>query len=140
MHELGVGRYVLGRTREADLRLEHEDVSRRQAELIVRDQGAELIDLGSKNGTLVDGQRIDRVQLQDGAQLQFGDLVLELDHPGARVDQILTRSGEPTVSRSNVVVGRPHLIEARPVSRSVLPPLLMALVFAIALVLLLVLG
>lgn len=134
VHELGVGRYVLGRTRQADIVLDHDDVSRLQAELIVHGEGAELLDLGSKNGSMVDGRRAVQHALCHGAKLQFGELVLELDHPGARVDRILASSGEPTASRASRAA-----MQAR-ARKSLAVPLIMALVFASLLVLLLIYG
>jgi two-component system response regulator AtoC len=51
--EVGIGRGDL-----AELRLRDQSVSRRHAELIVRAQSVTLRDLGSHNGTFIDGQRL----------------------------------------------------------------------------------
>ena len=72
---------VVGRGSEADLRINDPGVSRRHAELRVEEDGSVVVeDLGSTNGTLVDGQRIDRSRLQDGATVRVGhtDLVVRI--------------------------------------------------------------
>ncbi|MFH1688419.1 MAG: SpoIIE family protein phosphatase [bacterium] len=54
------GRYVVGRSDDADITIPHRTVSRRHAELVVDDDGrtVSVEDLGSHNGTLVNGRRI----------------------------------------------------------------------------------
>ena len=62
----------LGRGREADLRVDDDEVSRLHAE--VRHEGAEwvLVDLGSRNGTAVQGKACSRRVLRDGDFIQIG--------------------------------------------------------------------
>ncbi|EDM79435.1 FHA domain containing protein [Plesiocystis pacifica SIR-1] len=98
-HALGVGRYVLGRDPDADLRIEHPDVSRRHARLEVFEDGAELVDLDSKNGLRVDGRACTRARLRDGSRVELGELSLTLHHPGERVAALLEREGEVTLRR-----------------------------------------
>jgi pSer/pThr/pTyr-binding forkhead associated (FHA) protein len=49
--------YVLGRDDDADLRLTDEDASRRHTRVVRRGSRLWVIDLGSKNGTRLDGRR-----------------------------------------------------------------------------------
>lgn len=137
IHELDLGTYVIGRTRGVDLVLDHVDVSRHHAELEVTVDGATIRDLGSKNGVCVDGRKVAEAALDDGSRISFGKLELVLDHPGARVDRVLLRGGEPTVRRPRPP-SRPH--EDRPASRSIVPPLIAAVAFGVLLILLLVFG
>jgi pSer/pThr/pTyr-binding forkhead associated (FHA) protein len=61
-----------GRHPDADIFLDDVTVSRRHAEF-VRDAGHVLVrDLGSLNGTYVDGERIDEAVLTEGAEVQVG--------------------------------------------------------------------
>ena len=72
------GTTVVGRGVEADLQVADTGVSRRHAEFrVVREDGAktdrvELHDLGSTNGTRVNGQRVRAVTLTDGDHITFG--------------------------------------------------------------------
>ena len=63
---------VLGRRADADLQLFDDGVSRRHATLTLLEAEARLIDLGSANGTFVDGRRITEAVLRDGARFQLG--------------------------------------------------------------------
>lgn len=69
------GNLRLGRAWEAGARIEDDSVSRLHAE-ICREQGEFFIsDLGSANGTFVDGQRVTRAPLRDGSVVQLGSRV-----------------------------------------------------------------
>ncbi|MDQ1248348.1 MAG: hypothetical protein QG597_2720 [Actinomycetota bacterium] len=63
---------VLGRGNEVDIRLEDPGVSRRHAEITVADGVATITDLGSTNGTLVDGVKITSQPLADGSIIRLG--------------------------------------------------------------------
>ncbi|HZD86406.1 MAG TPA: DUF3662 and FHA domain-containing protein [Gaiellaceae bacterium] len=66
-------RSVLGRSREADVQIEDPNVSRRHAEIVQEGSSYWLVDLGSTNGTEVDGRRIQRLQLADGSRFTVGE-------------------------------------------------------------------
>jgi hypothetical protein len=76
--ELAIGSevVVIGRASNADVRLSDTGVSRRHAE--VRREGDDhvLVDLGSTNGTLVNGRPIERVRLANGDRIELGATVL----------------------------------------------------------------
>lgn len=60
-------RTTLGRASDCDIQVLHEGVSRQHAKVTVDGQGnTYLTDLGSDNGTFVDGHRVSRHQLQPG--------------------------------------------------------------------------
>jgi pSer/pThr/pTyr-binding forkhead associated (FHA) protein len=72
-------RVLVGRSYRCDLRLPHPSVSGEHA-VVWWDEGRWWIrDLGSRNGTLLDGERIDHTQrpLHVGATMQFGTHPLE---------------------------------------------------------------
>jgi hypothetical protein len=66
-------RSVLGRSRDADVRIEDPNVSRRHAEIVQEGSTYWLVDLGSTNGTEVDGRRVQRVRLADGSRFTLGE-------------------------------------------------------------------
>lgn len=67
----------LGRSSESDVQLDDESISRHHAKLVKSDEAVELIDLGSKNGTLLNGQRVTgRVTLRNGDKLQLGSVIV----------------------------------------------------------------
>jgi len=73
-HRFDVDGAALGIGRDAanPIRLQDTEVSRRHAELRRADDGYELVDLGSSNGTYVNGGRIDIHPLKSGDQVQLG--------------------------------------------------------------------
>jgi diguanylate cyclase (GGDEF)-like protein len=63
---------VLGRREDCDVQIRDDGVSRRHATIAVEGSGAVVRDLGSANGTWVDGKRTPEARLEDGVRLQLG--------------------------------------------------------------------
>jgi DNA-binding winged helix-turn-helix (wHTH) protein len=67
------GENLLGREPEAVVRLVSEKASRRHARIAVDERGAVLEDLGSKNGTRVNGTRVrEPIALEPGDRIEIG--------------------------------------------------------------------
>jgi hypothetical protein len=66
-------RSVLGRSRDVDVQIEDPNVSRRHAEIVQEGSVYWLVDLGSTNGTEVEGRRVQRARLADGSQFTIGE-------------------------------------------------------------------
>ena len=70
---LASGNNLLGRSEHAKVRVDQDGVSRKHARIVVHNTGgATLEDLGSTNGTYVDGRAIQCVDLRDGARVRLG--------------------------------------------------------------------
>lgn len=67
---------TIGRGLDNDLVLESTDVSRHHAKLEYQDERYHLVDLGSTNGTRVNGRQVGHALLQDGDEIEFGSLHL----------------------------------------------------------------
>lgn len=84
-------RFVVGRKPDASLCIPIPTVSREHAELTVLDKGMLLRDLGSTNGTFVNGTRINQpCAVHHGDLLQFGQAVFRVIHQS-------TESGPMTI-------------------------------------------
>lgn len=71
-YPLKQGGNVVGRGQDADFRLPDTGVSRRHLEITWDGQSAMLADLGSTNGTTVNGQPVQTWQLADGDVIRIG--------------------------------------------------------------------
>jgi pSer/pThr/pTyr-binding forkhead associated (FHA) protein len=72
-----MGANTVGREPAADVWLDSGSVSRRHARLLVADDGAQLEDLDSKNGTSINGHSVrEAAPLQDGDRLLIGAVPL----------------------------------------------------------------
>jgi pSer/pThr/pTyr-binding forkhead associated (FHA) protein len=63
---------TVGRHPDADIFLDDVTVSRRHSEFLRHGRDFQVKDLGSLNGTYLDGTRIDIAVLEDGSEVQVG--------------------------------------------------------------------
>ena len=82
-HVLQQGSNVLGRGTEADIRLPDTGVSRKHADVQLAGGVVTVEDLGSTNGTLVNGRRVGRQDLADGDVVRIGHSVLVYRQDGS---------------------------------------------------------
>jgi hypothetical protein len=71
-HAVTSPKVVIGRSRDCDVRVGDLNASRRHAELRKDGDGYWIVDLGSMNGTLVNGQQVDKERLEDGDTITLG--------------------------------------------------------------------
>jgi hypothetical protein len=69
--------YCLGRGSATDIFVNDTQASRQHAELVPTDDGFKLVDLGSANGTLVNGEPAIEVMLGHGDEIKIGSHALE---------------------------------------------------------------
>jgi DNA-binding winged helix-turn-helix (wHTH) protein len=87
------GENIVGRDPGADVHIDAVGVSRRHAEIVIRDGQAVVRDLASKNGTFVQGERIGApAVLADHSELRFGTMT------------VLFRTGEASAPTQTVPV------------------------------------
>ncbi|MDX9722990.1 MAG: FHA domain-containing protein [Myxococcota bacterium] len=77
-YQLESGTIVIGRDKDVDLVLVDGEVSRRHAEIQYRTYRIGILDLGSTNGTFVNGERISRCDLKDGDRVLIGTSIIKL--------------------------------------------------------------
>jgi adenylate cyclase len=70
---------VLGRGSMCEAQVSHDTVSRHHAELAAARNHVAVRDLGSANGTFVNGRRITSAELRDGEEIRFGQLAFRLE-------------------------------------------------------------
>ena len=88
--EVGTTTYALarpttriGRGTESDLRIDDPGISRHHAELRRSGGDVTVVDTGSTNGMVVDGERVQQARLRDGARVRLGNTTLVF-HEGGR--------------------------------------------------------
>jgi pSer/pThr/pTyr-binding forkhead associated (FHA) protein len=128
------GEFVIGRGAECHIRPNSSWVSRQHCILTVTDTAVHLRDLGSRNGTLVNGSRVvGERRLLHGDRVQLGPLVLQLCLEESSVDfqfpagQAETGSHRADTSQERSLTGNPpspanRLDEVEPEVFSVEPP------------------
>jgi DNA-binding winged helix-turn-helix (wHTH) protein len=77
---LDEGDNLIGRDPDAEVYIDHPSVSRRHALISIGERGATIEDLRSRNGTFVNGLRIDaRTNLEQGAVVGAGPIVMTFE-------------------------------------------------------------
>jgi pSer/pThr/pTyr-binding forkhead associated (FHA) protein len=96
--------FTVGRSRSADGLLPLGFISRRHCRFRLRGQEVLVEDLGSANGTYVNGVRVTRpTPVRDGDDLQLGPLGLRI---GLREDPVAPRPAPPSLPAPAASVGR----------------------------------
>jgi pSer/pThr/pTyr-binding forkhead associated (FHA) protein len=100
-HDLVEETYTIGRSPENSIRLDDTSVSSRHAEVVLVAENCYLKDLGSTNGTVVNGQPVKEVQLRAGDRIRFGKIeayfeceVVSAAQPLPRLEEAEARPAE----------------------------------------------
>ena len=80
------GALLIGRAEHSDIHLRSRFVSRTHALVIVTDDGHEIRDLGSRNGTFIGSKKIERHVLQPDDVIRVGQFLIEYQTIAGRVD------------------------------------------------------
>jgi S1-C subfamily serine protease len=87
---------VLGRQQGCDLVVRDTRSSRRHLELTPVDGGLHMKDLGSANGTYLDGKKVTDAQLQGGEEIRIGAVVIEVWRERPDASGGATHDADPT--------------------------------------------
>ncbi len=103
---------VVGRSPEANVHIDDPWISNMHA--LIERRGDELwvVDLGSRNGTFVDGQRVLEARVRPGSAVAFGQTRLELRHRTAASARASALEETP-LRRKHVSVTIPHKVSRR---------------------------
>jgi len=87
-HPLNPPGLTIGRGTDADLRINDPGISRLHAEIRVKGTGAvvdlDIVDLGSTNGIIVNGQKVRRAVLEVGSRIEIGSTRMLVHAPAGR--------------------------------------------------------
>lgn len=131
-HDLPEETLTVGRVADNGLQIDHVSVSSHHAEIVFNDGAWELRDLGSTNGTFLNGERVETATLRQGDEVRFG----AVDCAVALEDQALAQEAAAPAS-APIEVGTSSNRPAGFVSTSPIPkvvsekdPIAMALIAA----------
>ncbi|HYI02010.1 FHA domain-containing protein [Hyalangium sp.] len=74
---------VIGRSSELDMVLVEDMVSRKHAKIMISSGNITIEDLGSTNGTFVNGEKVKQARLKEGDRILIGTSILKLIQQGA---------------------------------------------------------
>ena len=79
---------VIGRSSELDMVLVEDMVSRKHAKIMISAGAITIEDLGSTNGTFVNGEKVKQARLKEGDRILIGTSILKLVQQGAGVGEV----------------------------------------------------
>lgn len=109
-HEFVENKLTVGRLGDNDVQLDEGSVTVRHAEIVVDESGATLYDLGSTNGTFLNGEQVtDPVPVKDGDEIYFGNVraVFAESAPQPSGDSVIEEAVSAGVSEVSLPPGRP---------------------------------
>ena len=74
--EISRKKFFIGRNPKCDIPVNDDEVSRKHARVEVSNEGIVIHDLGSTNGTLINGMKVKKHLLQDGDRVQIGSFTI----------------------------------------------------------------
>ncbi len=86
---LGQRDHLIGRSQEVDIPLADDSISRYHAKVIYRNDEFILLDLGSKNGTFLNGTNVHECPLRAGDEIMIGNHALQFLYEAVLTPQSL---------------------------------------------------
>lgn len=104
----------IGRIAENDVSIPDPSVSSKHAEILVTSDSIEVRDLGSTNGTYIDGQLVQQANVSPGQNLQFGNVQIQINtvesaqpSPHSPIRVQLKKESPVVASASSPVIAAP---------------------------------
>lgn len=118
-HDLGEEKVTIGRLADNTLQIEDASVSSHHAEVFLESGKYHLLDLGSTNGTFVNGEAVTAAILNHGDEVRFGriETVFSSEEEGAE-SQPLPESAAAAVTVASLSARPENFVSSSPVSRS----------------------
>jgi pSer/pThr/pTyr-binding forkhead associated (FHA) protein/soluble lytic murein transglycosylase-like protein len=107
--EFGPGRIRLGRAPECEVPIDDDGISRVHAWIDCQGDRCEIADAGSRNGTFLNGARVERAAFAAGDRVRLGqhaEIELIDEHEGPAVSPARRKSGGRRMDYALVPVGR----------------------------------
>src|SRR5262245_23417478 len=79
---------IIGRSSELDMVVVEDMVSRKHAKITTDDKTVTIADLGSTNGTFVNGEKVRSCELKDGDRVLIGTSIIKLVSMGAGEENV----------------------------------------------------
>jgi pSer/pThr/pTyr-binding forkhead associated (FHA) protein len=118
---VGFGDVTIGRGAGCTIVIDDPTISRVHVRLTVTEAGISVEDLGSRNGTLVNGERIASTTLRSGDRLTLGSRTLELIDASATVTRLAISADGVTMIEPSAR-GRSTVMAAAPADGAPDPP------------------
>ena len=74
---------IIGRDTKCDVRIWEEGISRQHAKIEKQHASYMISDLGSTNGTFVNGEQVPQTSIQEGDKIRIGDVLLRFSFQDA---------------------------------------------------------
>ena len=99
---------IIGRSSDLDMVLVEDMVSRRHARIACADQQITIEDLGSTNGTFVNGEKIKRTNLKEGDRVLIGTSILKVVQidPNASIRKPPSEPAQRTGAQNRTMSGQ----------------------------------
>lgn len=108
--------YFVGRSSDCALVLVEDMISRQHAKFVVANGGVSLVDLGSTNGSFVNGERVSSQPLKEGDRILFGTSIIRLISASAANGTAVHQSRPPqqAATQATVMGSRPEELTSPP--------------------------
>jgi predicted component of type VI protein secretion system len=120
-HELSDDKTTIGRIDDNTLCIPHDSVSSHHAEIVFEGDLHHLHDLGSTNGTFVNGEQVTDAILHHGDEVRFGAIpcAFHADEEAGGDAQPMPRSSAPATHVANQSARPTDFVSSSPIPRNV---------------------